>query len=272
MKILDKGKRIGIFAVLAFLAAAGLAADKLVSSVLYNADAMVESIFYKILPAVPLAVCSFSAAVLLSCRNTRASRSKNRLLNIVYGLLALIFAFAAAYYPFFGAKGSSLIAVAVVAVIIAFASFFMSVSFFKETYQKEIMTEAAKRIIISTVIIGAVCALALLIPQKMSYDAMQMNIARTGKIEGSFNSTVPFISFATASAPVLTFFTVLKDVVPKLRFSGKLLFILPCVWLVVIIFGTVVSGRLFLSNAAFGAILGYAVVFLVSELLNKKKN
>ncbi len=271
MKLLDKRKCIIIFAVLALLAVIGLTSDMLVSSAVYYADDMAESIFYKVLPSLPIALCSFAAAVMLSCRNTRATRSRNQVLNILYGLLTLAFAFAAAYFPFYGAKGSSLIAVAAVAAVIAFTSFLMSVSFFRETYQKVFMTEIAKRIMITTLIIGAVCALALLIPQRMSYDAIQLNIARTGKAEGPFSSTVPFIPFATASAPVLTYLIALKDVVPKLRFSGKLLFILTCIWTAVMIIGTVASGRLFLSNAVFGAALGYAAVLSVSVMMNKTK-
>lgn len=271
MKILDKRKWIAVFAALAVFAVIGLTADTLISSLIYRADDTFESIFYKVIPTVPIAMCSLSAAVMLSCRNTRATRSKNRALNILYGFLTLAFAFAAAYYPFFGAKGTSLIAVAVVAAVISVTAFFMSVSLFKETYQKIIVCEIAKRVMISTAAIAAVCALAMLIPQKMSYDAMQLNLARTGRTEGPFSTTVPFVPFATASAPLFTYLTALKDAVPKLRFSGKALFIVTCVWTVIVMGGTVISGRLFLSNAVFGAALGYAAVLLTSKMMDKKE-
>lgn len=271
MKVLDKNKWIGIFAVLALLAVVGLAADMLVSSVIYHPDATFESIFYKILPAVPIALCSFSSAILLTCRNTRTTRSKNQALNILYGLLTLVFAFAAAYYPFVGADKNSLIAIAVIAVIIAVTCILLSNFSFKETYQKIVMVDIAEKVIISTVIIAVICALAMLIPQKLSYDAMQMNIARTGKTEGPFNTTVPFLPFAGASAPVMTYLILLKDALPKLRFSEKLLFALVCLWTLAVIAGSVISGRLFLSNAVFGTIIGYIVILTTTKILNKRE-
>ena len=272
MKVLDKGKWIGIFSVLAVIAVIGLAADMLVSSALYISDDTVERILYRILPAVPIAMCSLASAVMMNCRNTRATRNKNRMLNLAYGLLTLVFAFAAAYYPFFGAKGESLIVIALIAAVIAVAAFFISTSVFRETYQKIAATEMAKMIIASTLIIAVVCAVTLLIPQKLSYDAMQMNIARTGKTTGPFKTTVPFIPFSTASAPVLIYLVSLKDVLPKLKFSGKLLFAAVCVWMLIVIVGSAATGRIFLSNAAFGSILGFVVVLITSKFAEKSGN
>lgn len=271
MKVLDKNKWIGIFGILAFLAVVGLSADMLVSSSVYHPNDTFESIFYKILPAVPIALCSFSSAVMMTCRNTRTTRSKNRMLNVLYGLLTLVFAFVAAYYPFFSAERNTLPVIAVIAVIIAVSGILFCNFSFKETYQKIIMIGIAERVIISTAVIGVICALAMLIPQKLSYDAMQLNIARTGKTEGPFNSTVPFIPFAGASAPIMTFLILLKDALPKLRFSEKILFAVSCLWTLTVIAGSVISGRLFLSNAVFGASVGYLSVLLTSLLLNKKE-
>lgn len=271
MKVLDKKKWIGIFAVLALLAIIGLAADMLVSQIVYHPDDTFQSIFYKILPAVTIALCSFSSAVMMNCRNTKATRSKNQTLNLIYGLLTLVFAFAAAYYPFFGADRNSLVAIAVIAVIIAVTSILLSNFAFKDTYQKIIMVDIAEKVIISTVIIAVICALAMLIPQKLSYVATQMNIARTGKPEGPFKTTVPFLPFAGASAPVMTYLILLKDALPKLRFSEKLLFAAACLWTLAVIAGSVISGRLYLSNAVFGAIIGYIAVLLTAIILNKRK-
>lgn len=271
MKLLDKNKWIAVFAVISLLAVIGLTADMLVSSLIYRSNATFESIFYKILPAVPIALCSFSSAVLMTCRNTRTTRSKNKALNVTFALLTLVFAFAAAYYPFFGADRHSLVAIAVIAVIITVSSILMSNFAFKDTYQKIIMVDIAQKVIISTLIIAVICALAMFVPQKLSYNAMQMNIERTGKPEGPFNTTVPFLPFAGASAPVMTYLVLLKDVFPKLRFSEKLLLAIVCLWTLAVLIGSVVSGRLFLSNAAYGALVGYAVILIMSKTLDKRK-
>lgn len=271
MKLLDKTKWIIIFSVCVLIAIVARPTDMFLARLLYMPKNLWGNFFLNVAPALPFALCSFSCAVLMSCRNTMATRAKNQRLTVIYGLLSAVFALAAAYYPFIGIDEINFVAIAAVAAAICGLSIFLSYTSFKETYQKIVMTRAAKTVLISTVIITVGCALAMLIPQRGSYDAIQLCLERRGNADGPFDSTVPIISAVGASAPVLLFAVCLKDTIPKLKFSGKWIFALSCVWTLAVIFGVILSGRVFLSEACYGAIFGYLTVFGVSEFYNKRE-
>ena len=272
MKILDKTKWIIVFSVCAVIAVAARFADTLLASKLYMPDSLFGTFFVFISPSLSLILASFSSAVMMACRNTRTTRTKNQLLNVFYGVLSVVFSFAAACYPFIGTGKMNFTVIAGVTALVAGASMVMSFLMFKETYQKIVMTEMAKRIITAALIISVICALALLIPQRGSYEAIRINMEKFGKADGPYESTVPFVSFMGASAPVLLYFTCLKDAIPKLKFSGNLIFILSCIWSLCVIFGSVSSGHMYLSEASYGMIIGYITVFAVSKYYEKREN
>lgn len=271
MKYLEKKKWIIIFAVCAVIAAAARPTDMLLAKAVYNKDSLVGSFFFNIAPAVPFALSSFACAVMMSCRSTRTTRSKNRVLTVLYAVLSLLFAGAAAMYPFIGIDEKNYTVIAIAAFLIAGCSIFIAYTAFNEIYQKIVMTRLAKIVIFSTLGITAVCLLAALIPQRGSYEAIQICIEKYGRTDGPFESTVPFISFVGASAPVFLPFVLLSDVLPKLKFSARWLFIASCIWTLAVTVGSVVSGRMFLSEAVYGALIGYSVVLAVNFFVEKRE-
>lgn len=272
MKILDKKKWIIVFAVLVVLAVAARPLDMLLAGKLYNPESIYGSFFLGVAPALAFVLCSFSCAVMMSCRSTRTTRSKNRALTVLYAVLAVLFGAAAGFYPFMGASDINYIVVAIAALLISGGSVFIAYTSFKDTYQKIAMTKIAKTILVSTVAITVVCALATLIPQRGTYEAIKLCMEKYGKADGPFESTVPFLPFAGASTAAAAVLTGLTQVLPKLKFSQKLVFIISCVWTLAVIFLSVISGKMFLSEAVYGAILGYIIVFIVSGLLDKREN
>ena len=273
MKLYDKTKWIVIFAVLAVLAAVGAAADSFIAGKLYmlfgkNAG----SVFDKALPVVPLILCSFSAAVFMSCRNTHSTKKKNTAITVLCGILSYAFAFAAAYYPFSDIKNIDLLIIGAMAAAISGSAIYLAYTSFKYTDQKIVMMGYAKRTIVSTLAVAAVCGIAMLFPQRTCYDSIMQNIAMTGSPEGPYCQTVPLLPFATAGAPVVMNMFFFKDAIPKLRFSEKPLYILPCLWTAVMIFGVQLSGTVYASEAAAGAIVGSIIVLLTSKIFEKTEN
>lgn len=270
MKLYDKTKWIIVFAVLAVFAVTGIAADSFIAGKLYKLGGQFAgSIFTKVLPAIPLVLCSFSGAVMMSCRNTRGTRKKNTAMTVLCGLLSYAFAFAAAYYPFISVKNVDLFIIGAIALAISGSGIFLSFTSFKYTDQKIAMMCFAKRTIISTLIIGAVCGVALLLPQRVCYDSVMQNIAMTGSPEGPYSQTIPVLPFASAGAPVLMNIFFFKDAIPKLKFSGKTLYVIPCLWIILMVAGMQLSGEFYLSEAVYGALAGSMIVLLVSKILEK---
>lgn len=271
MKYLDKKKWIIIFAVCAVIAVAARPTDMLLAKALYNKDNLAGNFFFNIAPAAPFVLSSFACAVMMSCRSTRTTRTKNQMLTVVYAILSLLFAGAASFYPFIGIDEKNYTVIAIAAFLIAGCSIFIAYTAFNEIYQKIVMTKLAKIIIFSTLGITAVCLLATLIPQRGSYEAIQLCIEKYGRTDGPFESTVPFISFVGASAPVFLSFVLLSEALPKLKFSAKWLFLASCLWTLAVTVCSVVSGRIFLSEAVYGALTGYSAVLAVTVFVDKRE-
>lgn len=271
MKILDKKKWIIIFAVLAVLAIAARPLDMLIAEKLYRPESIYGTFFLTAAPALAFVLSSFSCAVMMSCRSTRTTRTKNRALTFLFAVLSVLFGAAAGFYPFMGASDINFIVIAAAALLISGASVFIAYTSFRDTYQKIAMTKLAKIILISTAAITVICALATLIPQRGTFEAVKLYMEKYGKADGPFESTVPFLSFAGASTAVAAVLTGLTQVLPKLKFSEKFVFIISCVWTLAVIFCSVMTGKMFLSEAVYGAILGYIIVLAVSVLLEKRE-
>lgn len=272
MKLYDKTKWIVIFVALAMFAVAGIATDSLIAEKMYMHGNYIGSVFSLVLPVAPLVLCSFAAAVFMSCRNTMGTRKKNKLITVLCGVLSYAFAFAAAYYPFAGVKNIDLIIIGAIAAAIAGSAIYLSFTSFKYSDQKEAMMCFAKRTITATLVICAVCAVAYAVPHRICYDSLMQNVAMTGKLEGPFSQKVPLIPFVTAGAPVLMNIFFFREAIPKLRFSEKPLYILPCLWVAVMIFGIQLSGTVYVSEASAGAIVGSIIVLLTSKIFEKTEN
>lgn len=269
MKLYDRTKWIIIFAGLAVLAFTGKLAENFVAGKLYMQGSYIGSAFEDILPIVPLLLCSFAGAVMMLCRNTRGSRNKNRFLTLLCGIVSYAFAFAAAYYPFRNIENADKLIIAVIALAIMGSLVFVCYSSFKYTYQKEIMMGFAVRTIISMLLIIGVCLVARLLPMRNCYEAIRQNMLQTGSTDGPFVQKIPLIPFITAGTPVLMNIFFFKDAVPKLKFSDKMLFIVPCLWIVFVIFGIQTAGTVYLSEAVYGAVAGCVIVLLTSEITKK---
>lgn len=272
MKLLDKKKWIIVFAVCAVIAVAARPTDMLLAKALYGREDFAGSFFYTIAPAIPFALSSFSCAVMMACRSTRTTRTKNQMLTVLYASLSVIFAAAAGYYPFIRAEEKNFTVIAAAALLISGCSIFVAYTSFKETYQKIVMTRIAKITIFSTLAVTVICLFAALLPQRATYEAIQHCVEEYGHTDGPFESTVPFIAFAGASAPILTAFTLLTEALPKLKFSGKWLFAASCLWMLAVVFGSVLSGKMFLSEAIYGAIIGYLSLLCAYKIVEKREN
>ena len=272
MKLLDKTKWIIVFAACAVIAIAARPTDMLLAKALYGREDFAGSFFYTAAPALPFALSSFSCAVMMSCRSTRTTRAKNQMLTVLYAVLSVLFAAAASYYPFIKAEEKNFTVIAAATLLISGCSIFVAYTSFKKTYQKIVMTRIAKTIIFSTLAVTVICLFATLIPQRATYEAIVHSVEKYGHADGPFESTVPFIAFVGASAPILTALTLLSEALPKLKFSGKWLFAASCLWTLAVVFGSVLSGKMFLSEAIYGALVGYLSVFCVDKIVEKKEN
>lgn len=270
MKLLDKRKWIIIFAVCVLLMIVARPADMMLAKWLYNSESVFGSFFFTVVPTIPFVLCSFSCAVMMSCRSTRTTRSKNRMLNFIYAVLTVLFAVAAAWYPFIKIENKNFTVIAVAALLISGGAFFIAFSSFPETYQKITMTGIAKTTLASSLAAAVICAAAYLLPQRPTYEALLICAEKYGTTSGPYESTVPFISFVGAAAAVPTVFNRLTDVLPKLKFSGTLMFVLSLIWAAAVMLCVVISGKMYLSEASYGLTVSY-ICLLVSSVIEERR-
>lgn len=270
--MLSNKKWAGIFAACAALGLVFRLTDMQLAQALYSKGSIFGGFCENIAAALPPAFCCFASAAMMACRRTRTTRAKNRALNVFFAVLSFVFALAAAYYPYRNVEKVNYILVAAVAVVLTGTCIYVNFTAFKETYQKIVMTNAAKVALLSAAAVVLLCAAGTLIPQRPSYSAVQLSIERFGSAKPPYESTVTVLPFAGAASAMSVLVNFLPKVLPKLRFSSKLVFALSLAWTAVIVVGAVSSGNVYASEMLYGAAAGYLSVFAASKIIEKHED
>lgn len=272
MKIISKKAWYIVLAITAVITAASFVFDDSIARLMFVKNNFFGSFCENIAAALPLIMCSFAASSLMICRNTRATRRKNRFLNVVYGILCAMFAFFGAYYPFRNEESINYIIPAGIALALTALFSYVNFTVFKTTYQKIVMSDISAVVIISTIIIAVICAGTAFLPERMNYATIQrMYSSFYSPDEKSVVITVPFALYSGAASTFAVMLNVLPSAVPKLNFSSKPVMIFSFLWTAAIAAGLVCSGNIYASQAAGGALIAYAVIFVVSAVVKKRE-
>ncbi len=258
---------MGIIALLAVIARI---VDKQLAQLLFKSGNFLGGLCETLGSAIPFVLCSFCFATLMFCRHTRTTRTKNKILTVVYGAAAMISSAAAVFFPLRDVSAKNYYAMAGAAAVLTGLFIYLGATLFKNNYQKMIMTKHAKIGLISSVASVILCFAASFIPQRASYAALQVSMEKFGNFD-SPEAFVPFVSLSGISAALIIWITCFSDIFPKLKFGKKILLAFSAVFAVVMLLGSVSSGNTYASEFLYGLAIGYTALFLTSTFVEKEE-
>lgn len=256
--------------IIALLAVISRFFDKQLAALLFKSGNFLGGLCETLGSAIPFALCAFCFAALMFCRHTRTTRTKNRMLTVVYGAAALISSAAAVFYPLRDVTAKNYYAMAGAAAVLTGLFIYLGATLFKSTYQKMLMTKHAKIGLISSAASAILCFAASFIPQRASYAALQISMEKFGNYD-SPEAFVPFISLSGIGAALIIWTICFSDIFPKLKFSKKYFLAFSAVFAVLMLFGSVSSGNTYASEFLYGLAIGYTSLFLTSTFVEKKE-
>lgn len=118
--------------------------DKQLAKLLFKSGNFIGGLCEIVGGAIPFALCAFCFATLMFCRHTRTTRTKNKILTVVFGAATLLSSAAAIYIPLREVSNKNYYAIAGAAAVLTALFIYLGATLFKNTYQKMLMTKHAK--------------------------------------------------------------------------------------------------------------------------------
>lgn len=219
--------------------------------------------------AIPFLLCAFCFATMMFCRHTKTTLKNNRILTGIYGIASLMSTLSAVFMATYKNSNKNYYLLAGFSAVLTAMFIYLAATLFKNNYQKRLMTKYAKIGIISSLSSVTLFFVAKLIPQRPSYEALQISMEKFGNYD-SPEAYVPFLALSGIGAAMIMWITCLPDIFPKLRFSGKFLFAFSVVWAAAMLVGAVSSGHTYASEFLCGLIVSYSLQFATKKLFEKK--
>ncbi len=219
--------------------------------------------------AIPFLLCAFCFATMMFCRHTKTTLKNNRILTGIYGIASLMSTLAAVFMATYKNSNKNYYLLAGFSAVLTAMFIYLAATLFKNNYQKRLMTKYAKIGIISSLSSVALFFIAKLIPQRPSYEALQISMEKFGNYD-SPEAFVPFLALSGIGAATIMWITCLPDIFPKLRFSGKFLFAVSVIWAAAMLVGAVSSGHTYASEFLCGLITAYSALFITNKILEIK--
>jgi hypothetical protein len=271
--MLTNKKWIGLFAVTGAMLIISVLLDNQLAKLFYFSSNPFGVFCVNVVPSLALFICCFAAVSLMMNRNSHATRTKTRVTNAMYLILGFAFSFAGGYYPFRNVTVKPYLIIAAIAVGATGLLIYLNYALFKNTYQKIAITRVSKAVIISALIIAAICFAASLLPQRVSYAGLQTALSSYADPNDTTGLLrTPYIAFPTAAGAMVIWANALVAVIPKLKFSSNMVFALTIIWIFLVAIGSVTSGEVYASSAAGGVLAAICVIFAISKISEKKDN
>lgn len=256
--------------VLAALAVIFRIFDKKIAALLFHKGNFFGGLCETLGSAIPFLLCSFCFAALIFCRHTRATRRKNRVLNVVFGLAAFISSAAAIYVALQGSVSEHYLAAVLAAAAITGVFVSFGALLFKTSYQKILMTKYAKIGLISSAVSVVLYLVATFLPKRASYAATVESIEKFGNPDAPAEF-VPLIALSGIGSALIFWIVCFSDIFPKLRFSKKYLFAASSVIAIAVLFGIISSGNCYGSEFIYGFAVGGVSLLATSTFVEKKE-
>ena len=258
---------MGIIALLAVIARI---VDKQLAEMLFRSGNFVGGLCKIVGGAIPFVLCSFCFATLMFCRHTRTTRTKNKILTVVFGAATLLSSAAAVFVPMRDVSEKNYYVMTGTAAVLTGLFIYLGATLFKNTYQKILMTKHAKIGLIASAVSVILCFAASFIPQRASYSALRISMEKFGNYN-SPEAFVPFLSLSGIGASLVIWTVCFSDIFPKLKFSKKILIAFSVVFAAAMLLGSVSGGDTYASEFLYGLAVGYTSLFLTSTFVEKKE-
>ncbi len=256
--------------VLAMLAVIARIADRQLAQLLFKSGNFIGGLCEIVGGAIPFVLCAFCFAALMFCRHTRTTRTKNKILTVVFGTATLLSSAAAVFIPMRDVSEKNYYVMAGTAAVLTGLFIYLGATLFQNTYQKMLMTKHAKIGLIASAVSVIICFAASFIPQRASYSALQVSMEKFGDYN-SPEAFVPFLALSGIGASLVIWTVCFTDIFPKLKFSRKLFIAFSAVFAVAMLLGSVSSGDTYASEFIYGLAVGYTCLFLTSTFVEKKE-
>lgn len=257
-------------AIIALLGIISRLLDKQLAKLLFKSGNFIGGLCEIVGSAIPFALCAFCFATLMFCRHTRTTRTKNKMLTVVFGAATLLSSAAAIYIPLREVSTKNYYAIAVAAAVLTALFISLGATLFKNTYQKILMTKYAKIGLFASAVSVALFYAASFIPRRASYSALQISMEKFGNYD-SPEAFVPFLALSGIGAALVIWTTCFTQIFPKLKFSKKIFVAFSAVFAVAMLLGSVSSGNTYASEFLYGLAVGYTSLFLISSFIEKKE-
>jgi hypothetical protein len=268
---MKKNKKFFIsMAALAVLAVVFRFFDEKIAAILYKSGNPLGGLSEISGSAIPFLICAFCFSTMIFCRHTKTTRTKNQVLSVLYGILALISSAAAFYFPMHNSSKKNYYIVVFGAAILTAIFIYLGATLFKSTYQKMLMTKCAKIGIISSLASLIVYLAAKILPQRPSYEALQISMEKFGNYDTP-EAFVPFLALSGVGAAMMMWITCFSDIFPKLKFSKKYLFVFSVIWAAAMLFGSISSGRTYGFEFILTLIVSYLILYFTRLIIEKRE-
>ena len=231
-------------AIIALLGIISRLLDKQLAKLLFKSGNFIGGLCEIVGSAIPFALCAFCFATLMFCRHTRTTRTKNKMLTVVFGAATLLSSAAAIYIPL------------------------REVS--TKNYYEILMTKYAKIGLFASAVSVALFYAASFITRRASYSALQISMEKFGNYD-SPEAFVPFLALSGIGAALVIWTTCFTQIFPKLKFSKKIFVAFSAVFAVAMLLGSVSSGNTYASEFLYGLAVGYTSLFFISSFIEKKE-
>ncbi len=245
--------------------------DKQLAKLLFKSGNFIGGLCEIVGGAIPFALCAFCFATLMFCRHTRTTRTKNKILTVVFGAATLLSSTAAIYIPLREVSNKNYYAIAGAAAVLTALFIYLGATLFKSTYQKMLMTKHAKIGLFASAVSVVFFYAASFIPRRASYSALQVSMEKFGNYD-SPEAFVPFLALSGIGAALVIWMTCFTEIFPKLKFSKKIFVAFSAFFAVAMLLGSVSSGNTYASEFLYGLAVGYTSLFLVSTFIEKKEH
>ncbi|MDD6275246.1 MAG: hypothetical protein PUB20_00225 [Clostridia bacterium] len=267
--MISNKKWAGLFSACVLIGVIARIFDNNISAFLYRDGNIVGSICEHIVPMIWFLLCGFACAILLFHRNTHTTKSKNQVLNVVYGALSVIFIFAGTIFPFRNTEDKPYVIIVITAVVAAACIIYISSAWFKQDFQKRIITTASGVLLASCATSALACAISLALPARQSYyDLLQ--IRQTDNMADMKQYPVYLFCFAAASGALILWFNYFAAVMPKIRYASAKFFAATVAINIVIALGLVSTGHFYLSEIIYGMAVSYFSLFAFAKIAERK--
>lgn len=270
---MNKKQKICFFSLIAILLVIFAFMDLHISKAVYNPESSFGHFFeaFGELPGAIIAVFSLSSLIVTGKYN---GKWKTILLNLIYGVLLMIFSFMAAIMPMNYLGGITLPLAGYIAAIYALAALCLA-----KKYSKEHGVNLRQAAIIG--ILTFVAAIFVINIIKMWWGRMRFrSMTEPFKeftlwfIPQSFTTNNEYMSFPSghsANSAVILWITLIPTFVNKFKGKEKYFQILAGLWIIMVMISRVIMGAHFASDVTVGASISIVSFYLISKRVKKSK-